>query len=983
MTTLVDPIGFFEEAFERILTRALDGVPPHAFVGIGMNWSERDREMYLPFVKRSKFNIAAFLEILEGALQSNDTLSFTDPISIAITYVDPPRGNGKGRRDNRLGGPGNRTEPDFEEWLKRKRSIIRVNNGDHTCLGRALCVAIFHLFYTDHLVPQWLYDKVRRTSSRQLRIALDLYKAAGVSELHACGIPEVEKFQKALPQYTIVVRSKEAFGAVIYKGPPGRRVLNLLFYSAHFCVITKLPGFLACARFCTICERGYSNEETHKCTNPCHCCKKSGCKITDWKYCTDCRRYFKSAMCYDKHLRGKGRMNHGVGSDGTETSTFVGTSTCDTVKRCKRCEVNYNPNEGVHTCFYSHCRTCKTTRKDGHYCYMPPLPRDEWKGNSDGVRSVDHQAMSKAHLSRAATINGKYSLIFYDTETVADTPYIVRRGGAKDDAFLHKVNYVVARRICNACCKAHRVDDDCKACARKIFEGFEALNGFCHWLMKQDGGIACAHFGSGFDNILLLDEIVTKMSIRPKNVIFRGQKLMTANIPCGQFGVKLIDSFCLVPTALSSFPKMFDLKDQCKPFFPYAFNTIQNWNNAYDGPFPGKEFYEPDQMKADQRQSFLQWYEENAPGRRFNLRNELHSYCVSDVDILTLGMMKFRKMVWEYERVDVLRETISIGAVSMRIYRQNYLTPDTIALIPQGGYSLRDKQSPEALLWMKYWSHRHGGLHVEHSQNGREFTIGKYKVDGFHRPSNTVLEYSGCFVHSHSRCYKMTDLNPLTRKVRKTEFEEHRNRMAYIRSRGFRVVHKWSCEFVQMMSEDHAVRDFMMENDLSPPLDPRQAFFGGRTCPYVLNYDVKGTENLLLLDINSLYPAVNKSDPYFVGHPRVLTDGLGEDISEYTGLLKVRVLPPRRLHLPLLPVKINGKLMFPLCRLCAEEMRQTRPCDHTCAERSLTGTYTSYELKKAVELGYEILRIYEVWQYDRVVQENPESGEKGLFTDFI
>ena len=78
----------------------------------------------------------------------------------------------------------------------------------------------------------------------------------------------------------------------------------------------------------------------------------------------------------------------------------------------------------------------------------------------------------------------------------------------------------------------------------------------------------------------------------------------------------------------------------------------------------------------------------------------------------------------------------------------------------------------------------------------------------------------------------------------------------------------------------------------------------------------------------------------------------------------LRILPPRRLHLPLLPLKINGKLMFPLCLQCAEEMRQSRPCDHCTSERALTGTYTSYELEKAVELGYKVLRIFEVWQFD-------------------
>ena len=50
--------------------------------------------------------------------------------------------------------------------------------------------------------------------------------------------------------------------------------------------------------------------------------------------------------------------------------------------------------------------------------------------------------------------------------------------------------------------------------------------------------------------------------------------------------------------------------------------------------------------------------------------------------------------------------------------------------------------------------------------------------------------------------------------------------------------------------------------------------------------------------------------------------------------------------------------------------------------RALTGTWVKDEVRLAVEKGYRILEIHEVYQY-HVTQYNPESGEGGLFVDYI
>ena len=87
------------------------------------------------------------------------------------------------------------------------------------------------------------------------------------------------------------------------------------------------------------------------------------------------------------------------------------------------------------------------------------------------------------------------------------------------------------------------------------------------------------------------------------------------------------------------------------------------------------------------------------------------------------------------------------------------------------------------------------------------------------------------------------------------------------------------------------------------------------------------------------------------------------------------------LYHPVLPYRHDDKLLFPLCARCAEEemakplLDRSYHCPHTDEERTLTSTWCSPELVKAVELGYQVQYIYEVWHF-------PETCE-GLFEDYV
>ena len=73
--------------------------------------------------------------------------------------------------------------------------------------------------------------------------------------------------------------------------------------------------------------------------------------------------------------------------------------------------------------------------------------------------------------------------------------------------------------------------------------------------------------------------------------------------------------------------------------------------------------------------------------------------------------------------------------------------------------------------------------------------------------------------------------------------------------------------------------------------------------------------------------------------------------------------------------------MFPLYYTCAQN-RVTK-CTHDESKRSFIGTWVTEEVQKAVELGYQILDIFELWHYDKKSQYDPETKTGSLFSGYI
>ena len=116
-------------------------------------------------------------------------------------------------------------------------------------------------------------------------------------------------------------------------------------------------------------------------------------------------------------------------------------------------------------------------------------------------------------------------------------------------------------------------------------------------------------------------------------------------------------------------------------------------------------------------------------------------------------------------------------------------------------------------------------------------------------------------------------------------------RMALLRA-GYTVPEMWDCDWDRLVDNEPAVSQFLASFDLVAPLEPREAFFGGRTGAVALHAVAGEGEEIRYVDVTSLYPWVNKNCPYPIGHPKIITQPIDQSLDSYFGLATVDILPP-------------------------------------------------------------------------------------------
>ena len=478
---------------------------------------------------------------------------------------------------------------------------------------------------------------------------------------------------------------------------------------------------------------------------------------------------------------------------------------CDTVKKCNDCSrIITGKYVNSHRCGYSECTNCgKYVGKD-HKCYLKKVKakggncmtgKKEPCKNNDSIKKTDC-------CYPCRTYTEKY--MFYDFEATQNTG-------------THTVNLSIAQDFDGNEYVHNSIDEFCKYFLNDKYKGYTFI----------------AHNSKGYDSHFVLKWLIDQ-GIKPY-CIYNGAKIMFMEIP--KLSIRFIDSLNFLQMPLKSFPKTFGMNELKKGYFPHYFNKKCNEN--YVGPIPSKKHYGYNQMKPDERAKFLKWYDDRVSENYvFDFEKEIVDYCRSDVDILRRSLIKFREDFIQLEDIDPLRY-ITIASVCMTIYRSNYMPKKTIAIVPE--YAKTDNFSKMSIMWLNYMSN---GVNIQHALNGGEktLTIGDktYKVDGFCEETNTVYEFYGCFWHGCPNCYKPNIINSKSQRDMGTLNDQTIGKRDTIKNAGYNHVSTYECQLTKNKDFQKFAKNFTQE--IVEPLNPRHAFYGGRTNATKLLYNFKENE---------------------------------------------------------------------------------------------------------------------------------------------
>jgi hypothetical protein len=163
---------------------------------------------------------------------------------------------------------------------------------------------------------------------------------------------------------------------------------------------------------------------------------------------------------------------------------------------------------------------------------------------------------------------------------------------------------------------------------------------------------------------------------------------------------------------------------------------------------PDVSYYVADDMGESERKDFLAWYEgQKSASEVFDDRRVLEQYCQDDVTVLRQACQAFRRDFKEIGKIDVYRESITIASACNKVFRELFLRPDTIGLIPTGGYTGNVRYTKKALMWFAC-KEQIEGRKILQGRNGREYRLPELPhiiVDGFCPETKNVYEFLGCF----------------------------------------------------------------------------------------------------------------------------------------------------------------------------------------------------------------------------------------------
>ena len=317
---------------------------------------------------------------------------------------------------------------------------------------------------------------------------------------------------------------------------------------------------------------------------------------------------------------------------------------------------------------------------------------------------------------------------------------------------------------------------------------------------------------------------------------------------------------------------------------------------------------------------------------------------MSDVKLLKAWCEAFQQEFESHGKFNPMAKCVTIASACHRYWRKMHLPTNTIPVEPpRGWHGSRNNQSVKALKWLSWCEQL---LHQDDTNvSFASFFHNHFRICVYDRnllltallmlgtevnwaytplpvsfmwrdmtsqpvPIFTIYELHGCIFQGCPNCYLMhnqiSKLNP-DRTVQEM-YEATLAKTALLRAMGYTVLEKWECEWDREIKTDATLDDFVANFEIVEPLEPCDAFFGGKTNAVTLYHkaDESVGGQIKYVDVTFLYPYINKYGEYPVGHPEIITLPKDQNIHSYFGLAKVDILPPNHLYHPVLPYRCGG-----------------------------------------------------------------------------
>jgi hypothetical protein len=288
-----------------------------------------------------------------------------------------------------------------------------------------------------------------------------------------------------------------------------------------------------------------------------------------------------------------------------------------------------------------------------------------------------------AHYMKGEFVKGSAEEIKFRTSEITERKKLM----AIEDSIRHPkyiifdfetdthTNIHIPNHVEVACLKIHDSHDYGKCITQwKTFEGYGCEVRFCEWLFTEanTNTTVMAHNGAGYDNKFVLKWCLMH-GLRPDAYIRQGSRITYMHFE--KYHIRFIDTYHFLLQPLRNLSKTYDV-ETVKGHFPHHFNRPENQN--YIGKIPDEKAFGVMNMDEEHYENdFKPWYQTQKDRTDWNFKTELIRYCVADVELLAMTVVKFRKMFMDDLDCDPFRYT-TLSSLCMSIYKNKFLEEKTI-----------------------------------------------------------------------------------------------------------------------------------------------------------------------------------------------------------------------------------------------------------------------------------------------------------------